>query len=289
MVFTLADVPVMSRLPQAFLFDWPYAAFPESLAWRLGSLGERLKRWFKLAIFRALLPFVDCMIAQNAVLAHRLQTNYGLRNVDVVQNAVSLENLDGGQSREFGLGGGFKLLCLTRYYSHKNIEIFLRVARRIHEASLDAKIVVTLSRDENDGARRFLDAIDSEGFSDIVVNVGPVPMAEVPGLYSQTDALLLPTLLESFSGTYVEAMFHRRPILTSDLDFARGVCGDSAFYFDPTDDSAIFAAIRTVVAQPELRAIKVARGAEILAQMPNWEEAYQLYTRAFDSLSETKE
>lgn len=288
LIFTLADIPVMSRRPQVFLFDWPYAAFPQSPAWRLGSLGERLARWVKVATFRALLPFVDCMIAQSAPLAQRLRKIYGLRNIDVVPNAVSLENLDGGRPREFGLGSGFKLLCLSRYYSHKNIEIFLPVARRIRDAKLDAKIIVTLSRDENDRARWFLDAIDSERLSDIVINVGPVPMAEVPSLYQQTDALLLPTLLESFSGTYVEAMYHRRPILTSDMPFARGVCGDAAFYFDPTDDMAILETIRKVMAKPEMRADKVNRGEELLAEMPGWEEAYLLYTRAFKILIDAR-
>ena len=31
----------------------------------------------------------------------------------------------------------------------------------------------------------------------------------------------MPTLLESFSGTYVESMYFEKPILTSDLDFAK--------------------------------------------------------------------
>jgi len=65
----------------------------------------------------------------------------------------------------------------------------------------------------------------------------------VPSLYAQSDALLMPTLLESFSGTYVEAMFHKIVILTSKLDFAEDVCGESAFYFDPTSPEDILASI----------------------------------------------
>jgi glycosyltransferase involved in cell wall biosynthesis len=288
LLFNLADIPVLTRRPQVFLFDWPYAAFPESPALRLGSIRERLARWVKLSSLRTLLPFADLVIAQNAPLAQRLRTIYRPRVVDVVPNAVSLENIDGGEVRDFGISGGFKLLCLSRYYSHKNIEIFLPVARRIRDAGLDAKIITTLDRDENEGARCFLDAVDAEGLSAVIVNVGSVPMAQVPSLYKQTDALLLPTLLESFSGTYVEAMHHRRPILTSDLDFAKGVCGDSAFYFDPTDDAAIFDAIRTVMARPELREKMLARSAELLAEMPSWNEAYRLFTCAFYKANKAK-
>jgi glycosyltransferase involved in cell wall biosynthesis len=287
-VFNLADIPIMTGLPQVFLFDWSYAVFPESFALRLGSARERLARWVKLKAFSRLLPFVDLMIAQSAPLAERLRQIYSLQNVDVVPNAVSLENLDGGEARDFALGGGFKLLCLTRYYSHKNIEVLLPVARRIREAGLDVKIVTTLARDENKGARRFLDAVEAERLSSVIVNVGTVPMSQVPSLYKQTDALMLPTFLESFSGTYVEAMYHRRPILTSDLDFAKGVCGESAFYFNPTDDAEIFDAIRSVLWSPDLRSKNVARSSELLALMPSWKEAYHLFTRCFDTVIEEK-
>jgi glycosyltransferase involved in cell wall biosynthesis len=270
------------------LFDWSYAVVAESFAFRLGSARERLARWVKLKAFSRLLPFVDLMIAQSAPLAERLRQIYSLQNVDVVPNAVSLENLDGGEARDFALGGGFKLLCLTRYYSHKNIEVLLPVARRIREAGLDVKIVTTLARDENKGARRFLDAVEAERLSSVIVNVGTVPMSQVPSLYKQTDALMLPTFLESFSGTYVEAMYHRRPILTSDLDFAKGVCGESAFYFNPTDDAEIFDAIRSVLWSPDLRSKNVARSSELLALMPSWKEAYHLFTRCFDTVIEEK-
>lgn len=288
LVFNLADIPVMTGRPQVFLFDWAYAAFPESPAVRLGSIRERVARWIKSLSFRILLPFVDLLIAQSAPLARRMRQIYCLRDVEVVPNAVSLENLDGGEARDFALTGGFKLLCLSRYYSHKNIEIFIPVARRIRDSGLAAKIITTLNPDENEGARRFLNTIDTEGLAKFIVNVGQVPMSQVPSLYQQTDALLLPTLLESFSGTYVEAMHHRRPILTSNLDFAKGVCGDSALYFNPTDDKEIFDAISTLMEHPDLRRKMIARSTEILAKMPSWERAYNLFTRAFSTAIEAK-
>jgi len=65
--------------------------------------------------------------------------------------------------------------------------------------------------------------------------------------------LLLPTLLESFSATYVEAMSFDCPILTSDLDFARGVCGDAAVYFDPWNPESIKNAIVKLKEDDEVR------------------------------------
>ena len=57
--------------------------------------------------------------------------------------------------------------------------------------------------------------------------------------------------MESFSSTYLEAMSFGRPILTSDLDFAREVCGNSAAYFNPWDVTSIADAIIDLDAQSE--------------------------------------
>lgn len=51
--------------------------------------------------------------------------------------------------------------------------------------------------------------------------------------------MFLPTVLECFSASYVEAMKMQKPILTSDLGFAKGICNDAALYFSPTSATDI--------------------------------------------------
>jgi len=281
LVFNLSDIPLRSYLPQVFLFDWPYAAFPDSPAWELASRKERAVRHAKLFFFKHLLPFVDVMIAQNDVLAACLHRQYGLAAVRVVPNAVSLDNLAGETRHDFALGAGVKLLCLSRYYSHKNIESFLPLAELLKRAAAEIKIIVTVDGMDSPGAAAFLEQVAARGLGDTIINLGSVPMALVPSLYQQTDALLLPTLLESFSGTYVEAMFHQRPILTSDLPFAHGVCGAAAYYFDPADPDTMFAAINAMLSDPAGRADRLAAANARLAEMLTWEQAYAAYTAAF--------
>ena len=58
-----------------------------------------------------------------------------------------------------------------------------------------------------------------------LINVGPLKQHELSGYYHHSSALILPTLIESFTATYLEAMHFDCPVLTSDLDFAREVCG----------------------------------------------------------------
>ena len=56
----------------------------------------------------------------------------------------------------------------------------------------------------------------------------------------------MPTLLESFSGTYVESMYFEKPILTSDLDFAKEICGNGAIYFNPFNTQEQLDAIKFI-------------------------------------------
>lgn len=281
LVFNLSDIPLRTRLPQVFLFDWPYAAFTDSPAWKLATRKERAVRHAKLFFFKRFLPFVDVMIAQNDVLASCLSRNYGLPSVRVVPNAVSLDNLPRDKSHDFALGAGIKLLCLSRYYSHKNIESFMPLAELIKRDSAKIKIITTVDAADSPGAATFLRQVAARGLGDVIVNLGSVPMSRVPSLYHQVDALLLPTLLESFSGTYVEAMFHQLPILTSDLPFAHGVCGSGAYYFDPFNPDGMYAAINAMLTNPIERTNKLAAASRRLAEMLSWEQAYCAYKTAF--------
>ena len=60
-----------------------------------------------------------------------------------------------------------------------------------------------------------------------------------PMCTAQSDAMLLPTMLECFSASYPEAMVMKKPVLTSDLSFARSICGNAAIYFNPFDPADI--------------------------------------------------
>ncbi len=42
--------------------------------------------------------------------------------------------------------------------------------------------------------------------------------------------VFIPTLLEVFSATYLEAMLMKKPIIASDLEFSRDICGESAYF-----------------------------------------------------------
>jgi glycosyltransferase involved in cell wall biosynthesis len=118
----------------------------------------------------------------------------------------------------------YRLICLTRYYAHKNLEVLLNTFATNADDLKDVVLFLTIPDDQAHEAGGLLRAIGRAGLGDQIINLGQIPQSEVPAYFKSCHALLFPTLMESFSTTYLEAMHCGLPIMTSDLDFARDVC-----------------------------------------------------------------
>ena len=77
--------------------------------------------------------------------------------------------------------------------------------------------------------------ISIEGVEDCFMFIGKVNVIECPSLYQQADIMFMPTLMECFTATYPEAMRMEVPIITTDLEFAHGLCEEAACYYSALD------------------------------------------------------
>lgn len=280
-IFSMGNFAVPTTLPQLVLLQWSYAVYPRDPVWRQMSFQGRILRWLRLRRFRQTLGYATAIAVQTETVRRRLLAQYPVPadRVFIVPNAVSLPAAAADSERWSELRQRFPdkklLLCLSRYYSHKNLEVLVEVAKLIHAANAPFIIIITVSGSQDPAAPNLLRNIQALGSDSAILNIGPVDMVDVPSLYRTVDGLILPTLLESFSGTFVEAMYYQIPIFTSDLDFAHDVCQDSAFYFDPLDPHDILAVVQRAFANDEDRNEHVRRGSEIVRKMPDWSAVSQ--------------
>ena len=157
-------------------------------------------------------------------------------------------------------------MSVTAAYPHKNLNIMLPVAEYIEKTYPDFQF-------------RFVLTIDEGEFSPIpeqlkrhFVFLGRVDVAECPYLYEQADIMFMPTLLECFTATYPEAMRMEIPIVTTDLEFARGLCGDAACYYSAVDAETCAEAIYKVAMDEAYRLQLTANGKEQLKKYDNYEQ-----------------
>lgn len=163
----------------------------------------------------------------------------------------------------------FWLVTISAFYPHKNLAIIKAVIPLLENKKIKFKFILTIP--ESDYINNF------DGYSDHIINMGPVRIEECPYLYSKADALFLPTLVESFTASYPEAMKMNKPILTSDYSFSRSICHHAALYFDPYDPKSISEQILKLANDQGLYQDLVENGVKQLAQFPSAHERAEQY------------
>lgn len=236
--------------PQAVYIHNPWLLYPESVAWRRCSPRERIYRRLRNRAIARGLPYCQAVVSQTPVMLERLRRLFGVpeERLVLIPNSVTAAPAGAEETessrRMRATPHRVRALCLARYITHKNLEVLLEVADRLVQAGrTDTGLFITVDPAHGSGARRLLAERMRRGRDRVLHNLGEIPMSHVASCYQAADALLLPTLMESFSGTYADAMRFGVPIITSDLDFAHVVCGGAAWYVDPTDADGIVAAL----------------------------------------------
>lgn len=175
---------------------------------------------------------------------------------------------------------GVTMLSITANYRHKNLNIIPGVIDYLHQhhPGLNFRFVLTLNRED------YMD-IEEEHARHILF-LGRVSIYQAPSLYAQSDFMFMPTLLECFSATYPEAMKTGKPILTSDMPFARAVCGDAAVYFDPLSAQRIGEAIYKLASDETFRSEMIEKGKRRLGTFETAESRAQKYIEILEKTYE---
>jgi len=163
-----------------------------------------------------------------------------------------------------------RLLYLSAFYPHKNFLFIPEVAARLKCDAPEYRIrfVLSLDRKSADVAPLLakIEALNVESYFDFL---GQVPLKDVPQLYQRCHIAFIPTLLESFSATYSEAMACGMPVITSDMNFSRPLCKDAAEYFAPNNVDEATRAILRIIKDKNYRELLIQRGHEIADQLPD--------------------
>lgn len=288
-IFNFGDIVVPVKTPQLYLFDWPYAVYPESIVWERMNFSQTVVKRIKLSFFKSNIKYATHVIAQTNTMKNRLQKYYGLKNVDIIPLPVVHQAMSKIGTKDFKLPyQKHKFLYLTHYYPHKNLEILIPLATHIKKKSINCVFVITVDPGESIDGDRLLSQIRNEQLENIIINLGSVPLNEIGNLYEQVDTLFMPTLLETFGMPYVEAMHNGKPILTSDIDFAHDICQNAALYFDPLDVISISDVITQHIDTASGKGL-VNAGKKVYSLLPDWPSVVCEYEGLLSSIANNKD
>lgn len=259
--------------------------YPEIDFWgKLPLLQRTVRKLIDVGRTRRLLA-ADHIIFETSDLAERAISILGRSRTQVSCVRPSVSSLIGldtqhaaTRERCASIPPGFRVLLLSVFHPNKNIELLPDIAaalRERHQAS-DVIFVLTLPP-EHPGTARVMAKARSLGVEPHFYNLGPIPQQGCAEAYRACQAVILPSQLESFSNNIAEAWTMRRPLLITDMDWSRALCGEGALYVPYNDAAAAAAQLVRLKTDQGLYRSLVTRGQEALASYPTSEERFGQY------------
>jgi glycosyltransferase involved in cell wall biosynthesis len=141
-------------------------------------------------------------------------------------------------------------LYVGQIYPPKN---FGRLLRAYREVGPEAGIHLVVAGEHRWLSGEDLALVSRLKLSDWVHETGWIGRDELPAFYRLSQALLLPSLYESFGLPLLEAMASGCPIVTSARYGTAEIAADAAVLVDPKDVSSIEHGIRQIVVDSDIR------------------------------------
>jgi glycosyltransferase involved in cell wall biosynthesis len=130
-----------------------------------------------------------------------------------------------------------------------------------------------------DGIIRRIDRLKERGKA---VELGYVPIADLPAIYSLAQAVAYPSLYEGFGLPVLEAMACGVPVLTSDCSSLSEIAGSAALLVDPESTEAIRSGLGRILKEKDLACDLAGRGLDHVRNF-SWktaaEETLEVYHR----------
>lgn len=191
--------------------------------WSLSGLRYRLYRRILLHTLakNADAFWVETSIARDQLLRRK---EFRSKEVFVVGNTYPEDLQTPGRK---AISAVPRFLFLSAYYPHKNFNILPDIIHILSAKKIRMCFVLSLP----EAAFAPLQAAAAD--RSYLENKGPVPMDSLQAVYNDCDFVFIPSLLETFSSNFPEAMHCNKPIVCADRPYARLLCADAALYFDP--------------------------------------------------------
>lgn len=249
-VISFSNLPARTRRYQIFYHDNGFISHPGLSGFRLG-IRSTIKHRLRRMIFRRRLRYVDRIIVQTKLEKEKLTRKYGLKiPVDVLPPMLP-SHLSAKSAGKYNFTGQpvFRVGCLSRYFEHKNLELLYKAAAMLRAENIPAQFILTFRKNEGRRARRLHTRIREDNFDQHIITVGRIPQHRISTFITSVDALILPSLCETYGINCLEAWYHNKPYLISDLDFAHEVCGNAAQYFSPYTTDSVVEVVKKAIAQ----------------------------------------
>lgn len=216
-------------------FTMPWVTHPNKYSWSVLSWKRKLEMklycWNQRRMMRKAKYFVTQ--TETTKMGIMRITGVPAENVRVVNNVLPAIFKTLSSSPYPQDGDWIDIACVANTSAHKNLDILPRVITELRKMGIEnVRFHVTIPP-----TGVFWEKMQQElrgcGLGERVVTYGRCSQIELADLYRHCQLCFLPTLLEVFSASTVEAMYFHLPTVATDFDFNREVMDDACLYYEP--------------------------------------------------------
>ncbi|EMB8479488.1 glycosyltransferase [Providencia rettgeri] len=219
-----------------------------------GGIFKRAFRYLHTSYQRYYIKKSNYWILQTHQSANLLsKQGIDIKKCNVIFNSISHEFLSYFKENIYShniLTNDVNILVPSAYYPHKNLKIIPDICEKLIKLNLNPKFILTIDKKIN--LLHLFSNADPDIVNNHILNIGPYPHSKALSLYTSSDIIFQPSLLEVFSTTYIEAIATHKPLIIADLPFSRDICKEYAFYFMPNDTDMIVRHISDLIKKPSI-------------------------------------
>lgn len=249
-------------------FALPLMVYPDTRNYVYKS-NIKLKIYQNILNFYKALKFkinTDYAVVETQTFKNRLSSfmNFDKKKIFVIENSFNSNFLLSNKiNNEKNYHNDIlNIFIPSAYYPHKNLNILVEVAFFLkNEFNFKAKFNFLINENSEDW-KIFISSAENKEVGGYFSTYGAVQNIKMKALYAINDFVLLPTLAEASTAVYPESFISKKVLLTSDIDFARELCGNAAVFFDPLSAHDIAEKIVATFKDQELQAQLIHNGLE---------------------------
>lgn len=241
-----------NNIPSIVSLRTAYLVYPIKDLKQFINFKSLFRLLFQRFFFKISLKTADAVYTQTDTIKERLFKQY---NPQILVKKISKAVLIDSEKPEIKNKAKkvFRFVYVTANYPHKNILTIIKAFKLLAREYNNIELSITISLDEFKRSYKKDVDIKESYFTNKISFLGWLDRNELVDLYLNSDVALVPSLFESFSGSYIEAMYYELPLIVSDLDFAREICGKAAIYVAPTDEKGWYLSMKKLILDNNLR------------------------------------
>lgn len=243
------------RAPEVMRFTNPWVTHPNKYSWAVLPVLERLKKRLYCWNQRRMMRKTKYFVTQSETTRQGIIriTGTAPENVVVVKNVLPQVFKSLPKTPKPQDGSWIDIACVGAPVPHKNFDILPEVLKELTMLGVDnVRFRVTIPQG-NTLLKEFEEQLKGNGLEGRIISHGRCSQIELAEMYRQCQLCFLPTLLEVFSASTLEAMYFRLPVVATDFDFNTEVMSDSCLYYEPMNAKSAAEQIKKYVESETLR------------------------------------